>query len=90
MTDSIFKVGIFTNKKLIAANLVSFLLQMAVVYVPFLQAVFKTSPLGLFDWVLAILISSFPLWAMELVKSSRILKSKYAFADKAKIKNPSF
>jgi Ca2+-transporting ATPase len=90
MTESIFKVGIFTNKKLIVANLVSFLLQMAVVYVPFLQTVFKTSSLGLFDWALVILISSFPLWAMELVKSSGILKSKYAFADKVNIKNLSF
>jgi len=41
---------------------------MSVVYVPFLQAVFKTKPLGLFDWVMVLVISSFTLWAMELVK----------------------
>ncbi|MEW6102021.1 MAG: calcium-transporting P-type ATPase, PMR1-type [Candidatus Omnitrophota bacterium] len=67
-SESLFKLGIFTNKKLILATFVSFLLQMAAVYVPFLQKVFKTEPLGLFDWVLVIAISSFPLWAMELVK----------------------
>ncbi|MDD5195575.1 MAG: cation-translocating P-type ATPase, partial [Candidatus Omnitrophica bacterium] len=68
MTESLFKIGIFTNKKLVLAALVSFFLQMVVVYVPFLQKVFKTETLGLFDWVLVVAISSFPLWAMEMVK----------------------
>ncbi len=74
MKESLFKIGIFTNKKLILATSVSFLLQMSVVYVPFLQKVFKTEALGLFDWFLVLLISSFPLWAMEIVK--RINKKK--------------
>jgi len=52
---------------------------MAVVYVPFLQRVFKTEALGLFDWVMVILISSFPLWAMETVKRFHlVLDSKRA------------
>ena len=68
MTESLFKLGIFTNKKLILATSVSFFLQMAVVYMPFLQKVFKTEPLGAFDWFLVVIISSFPLWAMEAVK----------------------
>ncbi|HAH21759.1 MAG TPA: hypothetical protein DCL49_12785, partial [Candidatus Omnitrophica bacterium] len=58
----------FTNKKLILATGVSFFLQMAVVYIPFLQKIFKTEALGIFDWVLVVGISSFPLWAMEIVK----------------------
>ncbi|MDP2939152.1 MAG: calcium-transporting P-type ATPase, PMR1-type [Candidatus Omnitrophota bacterium] len=69
MTESLFKIGVFTNKKLILATGVSFLLQMAVVYVPFLQKVFKTEPLGVFDWFLVVTISSFPLWAMEITKA---------------------
>lgn len=71
MTQSLFKIGIFTNKKLILATSVSFLFQMAVVYVPFLQKVFKTRPLGVVDWILVLIISAFPLWAMELVKMVR-------------------
>jgi len=67
-TESLFKIGVFTNKKLVLATFVSFLLQMAVVYIPFLQKVFKTTPLGLADWIFVIMVSSFPLWAMELVK----------------------
>ena len=66
--QSIFKIGFFSNMNLIAANGISVLLQMVVVYVPFLQVIFKTEPLGLYDWFLVIIISSFPLWAMELLK----------------------
>ncbi len=68
MRESIFGIGFLTNKKLIVATLFSFCLQMAVVYVPFFQTIFKTEPLGVLDWVLVIVISSFPLWAMETVK----------------------
>ena len=68
MTESLFKIGLFTNKKLLLASGFSFLLQMAVVYLPFLQGVFKTEPLSGPDWLLVILISSFPLWAMEIIK----------------------
>jgi Ca2+-transporting ATPase len=67
-TQSIFKIGIFSNKSLVGAALLSFLLQMMVIYTPFFQKVFKTEPLGIFDWVLVVTISSFPLWAMEIVK----------------------
>jgi len=69
MTKSIFKIGLFTNKKLILAVLVSFALQMSVVCIAPLQRIFKTEPLGLFEWGLVIFISSFPLWMMELVKA---------------------
>jgi Ca2+-transporting ATPase len=65
---SIFEIGFLTNKKLIFAVLISFSLQMLVVYQPFLQTIFKTEPLGMLDWCLVVLISSFPLWAMEIVK----------------------
>jgi len=68
MRQSLFALGITTNMKLVGATLVSFALQMLVVYVPFLQRIFKTEPLGYFDWFLVLGISSLPLWAMELVK----------------------
>jgi len=79
MRQSLFKIGILTNKKLILATTVSFILQMAVVYVPFLQKVFKTEALGVLDWVMVVVISSFPLWAMEAVK---MLNKKNGFLDK--------
>ncbi|MDP2905069.1 MAG: cation-translocating P-type ATPase C-terminal domain-containing protein, partial [Candidatus Omnitrophota bacterium] len=71
MTESIFKIGIFSNTKLIVADLVSFLLQVGVVYLPFAQKIFKTESLSAFDWFLVLTISSLPLWAMEIYKLFR-------------------
>jgi Ca2+-transporting ATPase len=68
---SLFKIGVFTNKSLVAAAVFSFFLQMMVIYTPFFQKVFKTVPLGVLDWVLVVAISSFPFWAMEIVKFIR-------------------
>ncbi len=68
MTESLFKIGVGTNMKLVYAALFSFLLQVAAVYLPFSRKIFKTEPLGLFDWFLVVIISSFPFWAMEAVK----------------------
>jgi P-type Ca2+ transporter type 2C len=70
-TESLFKIGVFTNPKLIWATVISFLLQMMVVYVPFLQTIFKTEMLTTFDWCMVIGISSLPLWAMEMMKAIR-------------------
>ena len=68
-TESLFKIGVFTNTKLLLANGISFLLQMMVVYVPFFRTVFKTESLPAFDWVMVIALSSLPLWAMEVLKA---------------------
>jgi Ca2+-transporting ATPase len=68
MTRSIFDLGLFTNFKLVLATGLSFLLQIGVVYLPFAQVIFKTQPLTLLDWAIVLAISSFPLWAMEVVK----------------------
>ncbi|MBI5700487.1 cation-translocating P-type ATPase [Candidatus Saganbacteria bacterium] len=65
---SVFKLGIFSNMNLIYAFIVSLSLQVSIIYMPFFQSVFKTEYLGLNDWGLVILISSMPLWVMELYK----------------------
>ncbi len=46
---SIFRTGFFTNPLMVVAFLSTVGLQVAVVYLPFLQRVFKTDPLGLRD-----------------------------------------
>jgi Ca2+-transporting ATPase len=69
MTKSLFKLGIFTNIKLVYANFASFFLQVIVINVPFLRTIFKVEQLSLPDWALVLVISSFPLWAMEVVKA---------------------
>lgn len=54
---SIFQVGIFGNKYLIIAVLVSALMQVAVVYNPFLRDVFSTVTMSFLDWLLVIVVS---------------------------------
>lgn len=73
---SFFELGIFSNPKLILAFLVSLSLQLSVVYLPPLQEIFKTQNLTLFDWALVVVLSSLPLWGMEMVK---FLNKKFRF-----------
>jgi Ca2+-transporting ATPase len=73
LTESLFKIGLFTNRYLLLATGISFGLQMAVVYTPGLQTVFNTEPLSLFDWALVIAMSSLPLWGTEIYKAIRKL-----------------
>ena len=52
---TIFKLGILRNKWLVVSISVAILLQIAVIYVPFLQVAFHTVPLGIDKWGIAIL-----------------------------------
>jgi Ca2+-transporting ATPase len=47
---SVFKVGFFKNKILLFSIIFVALLQVAIVYVPFLQTAFHTAPIRLMDW----------------------------------------
>jgi magnesium-transporting ATPase (P-type) len=65
---SIFKLGWFSNKWLVLAVLSSIFLMALVLYVPPLAFLFHTVPLGLPDWIVALLISSSALVFVELYK----------------------
>lgn len=65
---SIIKLGVFSNKTLVWASLVSFMLMLVVLYVPFLQPIFKTFALGLNDWLVVVTLCIVPLLAGELNK----------------------
>ena len=60
--------GFFENRWLIGAVALSLFTQLLVVYVPFLQAAFHTTALSAFDWLVATMVGSTLLLAMELVK----------------------
>jgi Ca2+-transporting ATPase len=51
--SSLFRIGLFTNPMMVVAFLSTVGLQVAVVYLPFLQKVFSTSALGLRDLLIA-------------------------------------
>ena len=65
---SVFSLGIFTNKFLIYAILSTIILQLAAIYVPFMQMAFRTVPLSLSDWAMIIPLASTTLIAMEFTK----------------------
>jgi Ca2+-transporting ATPase len=73
--ESIFKIGIFSNKPMLIALSVTVALQLMVVYVPFLNTVFKTHPLTLKELAIAVAVSSVVFWAVELEK---VIKTKRA------------
>ena len=66
--DSIFTMGLFSNKMMILAVIVTFLLQMALIYVPFMQTIFKTVPLSLDELGIALLLSTVVFFAVEIEK----------------------
>jgi len=49
-TQSVFKVGLFKNRRVLLGIVVEVLLLSAIIYVPFLQGVFQTAPIGLKEW----------------------------------------
>jgi Ca2+-transporting ATPase len=59
---------LFHNRWLWGAVALSVVLQVAVIYVPFLQRAFGTVPLGGGDWLVCILVASSVLWLRELSK----------------------
>ncbi|MDJ0774532.1 MAG: cation-translocating P-type ATPase [Mastigocoleus sp. MO_167.B18] len=66
--DSLFKVGLLSNKLLLAAVLSTLLLQMAAIYLPFLQELFATVPLSSLDLLVSLGMSTVVLWGVELQK----------------------
>ena len=62
--QSVF-VHLFTNRWLWAAAAASVVLQFVVVYVPFLQNAFGTTPLSARDWVFCVAVASSVLWLRE-------------------------
>ncbi len=65
---SLFKQGIFTNMAMFSAVLLTFALQMATIYVPFLNPVFKTTPLSPGELLIVLLLSSVVFFAVEIEK----------------------
>jgi len=77
---SIFRIGWFTNKKMVWAFLASLVLLLVVLYVPFLEPVFKTVPPSLLDWVEILGFALIPFTAGELYKGVRRLLDRKAKA----------
>lgn len=65
---SLFKMGVFSNKRLNQGVLVSLTAMLVVYFVPFLRGVFKLKLLTAQEWGIAVLLGLIPLVVMEIVK----------------------
>ena len=82
---TVFRLGVFRNRALVFSIGLAVLLQIAVVYVPFLQTAFKTVPLTLSDWGIVVLAAG-GLFALEEIRKAFFPKL-YSFGKYKPIKN---
>jgi Ca2+-transporting ATPase len=76
---SFFKMGLFSNKHLLGAVLLTFMLQMATIYVPVLNPIFKTEPLTFNELMFTLMLSSVVFFAMEIEKFIKRRKKEVNF-----------
>jgi Ca2+-transporting ATPase len=65
---SLFRIGIFSNKPLIAAVFITLVLQYIVTFLPVFQPIFKTEALGINEFIIVGLASMIVFFAVELEK----------------------
>jgi Ca2+-transporting ATPase len=66
--ESLFSIGLFSNRPMTLTIIFTFMLQMATIYVPALNPIFKTEPLDGSELAACLVISSVVLLAVEVEK----------------------
>ncbi|MEX2595353.1 MAG: calcium-translocating P-type ATPase, PMCA-type [Salibacteraceae bacterium] len=79
-TQSIFKIGVFSNRPMLAALLLTIALQLIIIYTPFFNEIFRTQPLTMYELGITVLASSIVFWAVEIEKGMK--KFIYSFNQK--------
>jgi len=74
---SFLRQGFRTNLPMTGAVILTLLLQMAIIYVPFLQPIFKTTPLTLPELATCLAASTAVFWAIELRKLWKRSKERH-------------
>ena len=69
--ESFFSKGLLTNIPLLGAVLLTFALQMAVLYSSVLQSIFKTEALSLSELLICLALSSIVFFVVEIEKWMR-------------------
>ena len=73
---SLFRLGVFSNKYMQYAVLLSVVLLLSVVYVPFLRPIFNTMPLGRQEWTVVLPLIFVPAIAAEMTKAVVRLRAR--------------
>lgn len=63
----IFRKGIFGNKFLNMSFIGSVILQVAIIYIPFLQKIFSTTSLNLFNWLAVLASAAVPVVIINII-----------------------
>lgn len=66
--ESVFTIGLTTNLPLLGAIVITILLQLLLIYVPFFNDLFNTQPLTLAELGISVAVASMVFWAVELQK----------------------
>jgi Ca2+-transporting ATPase len=72
--ESIFKIGFFSNMAMVGAIVLTFILQLGLVYVPFLQNIFTTAALTWWELLITLGASLVVFFAVELDKWRRRMR----------------
>jgi magnesium-transporting ATPase (P-type) len=67
--QSLFKVGLFSNKTVLKGIVFEILLISLIIYVPFLQGIFQTAPIGIKEWVFLIVLPPLIVLIEEIRKA---------------------
>ncbi|HHB89943.1 MAG TPA: cation-translocating P-type ATPase [Anaerolineae bacterium] len=67
--ESLFQIGVFSNPMMLGAVLVTFLLQLALIYIPFFQTIFDTKALTATELAISLLLSLIVFIAVEIKKA---------------------
>jgi Ca2+-transporting ATPase len=81
--ESFFRQGARSNKPLLWAVLLTFVLQMATIYVPFLNPIFKTEPLSAGELGITLLLSCVVFLAVEIEKSIKRARAEGISGERA-------
>jgi Ca2+-transporting ATPase len=78
--EGLHTIGIFSNRHLAGAVFLTFLLQLAVIYIPALNPIFKTAPLTAEELAISLLLPALVLVAVELekvwIRSGRLYRDR--------------
>ncbi|HEY6750166.1 MAG TPA: cation-translocating P-type ATPase [Rubrobacteraceae bacterium] len=66
--ESLFRVGLLSNKPLLGAVILTFVLQLLAIYVPFFQDFLETEALPIADFAIAVALSTLIFWGVEVEK----------------------
>ena len=74
--ESLFKIGLFSNKPLLGTLFLTVVLQLILIYSPFFNGIFKTQPLSMYELGITLVVSTVVFWAVELEKWIFRLRNK--------------